>query len=170
MKNNNQERIYKMTSVVNVANRFIELSLNDNKPITNLKLQKLVYIAYAFMLKEVNRKLFYEDICAFEYGPVIPDLYNKLKVYGSNQISSQIFVDSNEQLPELNRIMVDIVYAVFKELSANELVYLTHMNNSAWKIVKDRCEGDLPLFCNISNEDILFSKEPAIDIINSKIG
>lgn len=163
MKNNN-ESIYKMTSVIDVANRFIELSLEDENKLTNLKLQKLVYIAYAFMLKNTNEKLFNEEICAFTYGPVVPDLYIKLKKYGKNEIINKL--ESLEELSLLNSKLIDFIFSAFKDSTPSELVLLTHMEGSAWKMINDRCGSNLSYLHPIEDKDIIFSNEPAVKLLN----
>ncbi|MGN8398370.1 Panacea domain-containing protein [Helicobacter pylori] len=56
---------------LDAAKILINLSLDNQKPITNLKLQKMLYIAQA----ESDSKLIKEDFQAWDYGPVIPDVY-----------------------------------------------------------------------------------------------
>tara|TARA_Y100000588_G_scaffold186901_1_gene201012 strand:- start:648 stop:1160 length:513 start_codon:yes stop_codon:yes gene_type:complete len=168
MNNNNQERIYKMTSVINVANRFIELSLNDNRPITNLKLQKLVYIAYAFMLKRTFQEMFNDDICAFRHGPVIPELYSKLKHYGSNNITALIDFGQKD-LPDLNDQVICLVDKIFEKTSANDLVTITHLSGSAWSNVVNNCNGKLDFLHPITKGDVLKSNEPAVQMIEEAL-
>lgn len=165
-----------MTSVITVANEFIKLGLENesDKTMTNLKIQKLVYIAYAFLLKRTNgsAKLFSEDICAFRHGPVIPDLYSSLKKYGANKVTEQIqFFDSYDESIDtsLNQALVKTVYLAFKDISAPDLVGLTHREGSAWRRVVDRCHGNISYFHEITDCDILDSKEPAVLILEKFI-
>ena len=73
-----------------VANYFIECSQRDDVVLTNLSMQKLLYFAYGWIMGYTEKKLFYDRIEAWHYGPVVPSLYHQLKQYGHHQISRKI--------------------------------------------------------------------------------
>jgi uncharacterized phage-associated protein len=75
-------------SVITIANKFIDLAKNEN--LTNMQLQKMVYIAHGFNLALRGTKLYYEDTRAWNFGPVVPELYEKLQIYGSNKVTDKI--------------------------------------------------------------------------------
>ena len=52
------------------------------KSMTNLKLQKMIYLVYAEYLEKTGKKLFKDDIIAFKYGPVVPSVYEYYKDNG----------------------------------------------------------------------------------------
>lgn len=56
---------------------------------SNLKLQKILYYIQAAFLVEKNKRCFNEAIIAWEFGPVIPYLYQKYKIYGRRGIPKQ---------------------------------------------------------------------------------
>ena len=66
-----------------VANWFIE---NLSK-ITPLKLQKLIYFAHGWHLAIRDQPLIDELVEAWEYGPVIPNVYHEFKVFGNQPIT-----------------------------------------------------------------------------------
>lgn len=49
---------------------------NGGEKLTNLKLQKLLYYQQGFHLAVFGIPLFNEDVEAWMYGPVVPDVYN----------------------------------------------------------------------------------------------
>jgi uncharacterized phage-associated protein len=116
-----------------VAKYFLLKAAQEGEPITQLKLQKLVYLAYVYALIH-GKKLFNEPIQAWANGPVVPSLYQILKKYGFNPIGEDFYkTDINELLKKLNGVQ-DILDEVFDEYapkSAFELVTLTH-NDGAW--------------------------------------
>jgi len=63
-------------------------SQSRGRPITHLKLQKLVYISYGVYLAMTrgNKRLFNERIEAWPFGPVIPELYHEFKRFGMSRI------------------------------------------------------------------------------------
>ncbi|MGL2448520.1 Panacea domain-containing protein [Helicobacter pylori] len=90
---------------LDAAKILINLSLDNQKPITNLKLQKMLYIAQA----ESDSKLIKikEDFQAWDYGPVIPDVYRNFCINGSTPITKREEIPNNidrEKEKELAKI------------------------------------------------------------------
>lgn len=75
-------------TALQVANKIIELGRTTRPPqyYTPMQLLKLVYIAHGWMLGICNTPLIKEQVQAWKYGPVIPELYQSVKNYGSNPI------------------------------------------------------------------------------------
>ena len=124
-----------------VANAFIELSLRDNIPVTNMKLQKLVYIAQGFSFALLEQPLFDEDIRALKWGPVIMSLYNRVKHYGSNPIDKKIGLPEGMAEIELNgessreSLIINFVWSRYKQYSAAQLSAITHKDGTPWSDV-----------------------------------
>lgn len=134
-------------------------------PLSHLKLQKLVYLAYKEYLIKCNKKLFDEKIVAYQYGPVVEEVYQKFKKYGPdiiNEDEETKYILKDIHLPQaLGRMMlakdsediIPILLRVIKEyedLSAGELVELTHKDKGPWKTVYKP-----QLNCIITDEIIL---------------
>lgn len=70
------------------VSRFIINYCNENGyEISNLKLQKLLYFIQAdYLSDELGEPCFYEDIQAWNFGPVVPEVYQAFKLYGSGHI------------------------------------------------------------------------------------
>ncbi|WP_240443530.1 Panacea domain-containing protein [Helicobacter pylori] len=71
---------------LDAAKILINLSLDNQKPITNLKLQKMLYI---IAQAESDSKLIKKDFQAWDYGPVIPDVYHNFCINGSTPITKR---------------------------------------------------------------------------------
>jgi uncharacterized phage-associated protein len=63
-----------------VADAILKIAKEQGKPLTPLKLMKLVYIAHGWHMAIENQDLFNNRIEAWKYGPVIPDLYQVTRV------------------------------------------------------------------------------------------
>jgi uncharacterized phage-associated protein len=120
----------------NVAKYFIYLAsknvVGDNEEregITNLKLQKILYFAQAYYLAKLDKPLFENPILAWEYGPVVSEVYRKYKSNGSNAIISEkdTRLISNEDKENLKKI-----WASFGGYSASRLVDISHAH-TPWK-------------------------------------
>jgi uncharacterized phage-associated protein len=75
-----------MSSIFDVANTFINIGVNAPEPITNMKLQKLLYYAQGWYLATTNNELFSEDFEHWTYGPVCPVIYQEFRCFGANPI------------------------------------------------------------------------------------
>ena len=125
--------------VIQVANTFLYSYFEADKEITNLKLQKLVYLAYAHYLTIKHKRLIKEHFEAWVYGPVVPELYESLKKYGAERIKHYINSDNNAVRPNLTLIeensvksFISFVYDAYDGYGARDLVLLTHAKGGAW--------------------------------------
>nr|VFK60484.1 MAG: Uncharacterized phage-associated protein [Candidatus Kentron sp. TUN]VFK69807.1 MAG: Uncharacterized phage-associated protein [Candidatus Kentron sp. TUN] len=132
-----------------VANFFLDKAEKENIPVTPMKLQKLVYIGYGWVLAVLDRKLFDEPIEAWMHGPVIPSLYHEFKRYGASSIldkSVKFDLDNIQNLkpstPRINKHdsknstkvvgVLDVVWDSYKLLSAWVLRNKTHEKGTPW--------------------------------------
>ena len=58
-----------------------------NHQTSKYKLQKLLYYTQGFHLAIYGVPLFEEKLIAWEHGPVVKEVYDKFKEFGSNAIS-----------------------------------------------------------------------------------
>lgn len=100
--------------------------------ISNLSIQKLLYIAHMFHLGETDTPLVPGNFEAWDYGPVHPDLYHELKMFGASPVKD-IFrntLDAPEKGSEV--AWLDEVVDKLAHLPAGRLVSMTHHKNGAW--------------------------------------
>lgn len=120
------------------------------KPMSHLKLQKIVYLVYAEYLVKYKKPLFNEKIVAYRYGPVIEELYQEFKEHGAEKIyepEKYSFNIKEAKIPPLFmkivmsehgiEILDTIVETVgnYGGKSASYLVSLTHSPDSPWSKV-----------------------------------
>lgn len=122
-----------MPTALAVANAFIQLAEQQASPISNMKLQKLVYFAQGFHVAFNNgRPLFNDEIQAWKYGPVIPNLYHKFKIYFAGPIpANHPFQTPNELTPD-EVSLVRWVYQNLGQHSATKLSDISHLTGSPW--------------------------------------
>ena len=114
-----------MTTAFEVA-KYIIKSL----PVDNLKLQKLLYYSQAVYLVLHNKEpLFMEEIEAWDYGPVVPPVYQKYKEYGFEEIPPS---DDESALDLEEMKAVDMTLACFGVLPGPALINQTHYEDP-WK-------------------------------------
>lgn len=97
-----------------------------NGTVSPMKLQKLLYYAYAWQLV-AGEKYFNAQFQAWPYGPVEPDVYHEYKNYGSKAIS----LDSKNHAT-INNAVLDFILDSYSVYSPIELSKTTHVEEP-WK-------------------------------------
>lgn len=117
-----------------IAKYLIDKAKSDGNYFTQMKILKMVYLANSAMLCNQNESLISDRIEAWQYGPVIPELYSAIRHYGRNPVidieSSDI--DENKELSQDEKKRVDDVYDKLKIYSAYKLSTYAHQKNSPW--------------------------------------
>lgn len=86
----------------------------DADPMTNLKLQKLLYYAQGCYLALHGKPLFDEEIEAWEHGPVVPGVYQEYKENRGNGIP----FDGDFEMELEDEAVLKEVYRIFGKYSA----------------------------------------------------
>lgn len=122
-----------------IANFFIRKSLKENKAITQIKLQKLLYFAHGFHLVLKGSPLVSEQIEAWNYGPVIPMIYHKFKKWKNLPIEDvNIYRASNAIIKQEDIDFLDLVWHKFSHFTASQLVDLSHEKNGPWHFAVEK--------------------------------
>jgi uncharacterized phage-associated protein len=107
--------------------------LSDWK-ITNLQLQKILYIAsMIYAGRSGHPKLIFDnDFEAWNYGPVHPVVYKYVSVFGSKPIKN-IFhsIDDFDKNSSESKMIINAVKKL-SNIPAFKLVEIVHDNKSAW--------------------------------------
>jgi uncharacterized phage-associated protein len=112
-----------MQSAHSVAKYILHFFQEAGDPISNLKLQKLLYYAQGWHLAVHKTPLFGERLEAWVHGPVQPGVYGHYKHFRWNPITDEI---APGQLTDGEKAVVDEVLAVFGTDSPYELERRTH--------------------------------------------
>lgn len=109
-----------MASAHDVAAYILE---HSDRPLTAMKLQKLLYYSHAWNLVWDEQPLFTERIEAWANGPVVPAIYQVHR--GQFQVGEWPLGNPNV-LNRDERETVDVVLDVYADLSAHDLSNMTH--------------------------------------------
>lgn len=128
-----------------VANYFLDRAEAERRPITQLKLLKLVYMAYGWHLALTGQRLFDERIQAWKHGPVIQTLYDEFKSFGKSAITRRshdfdldtldLYTPQIREDDEGTRLILDRVWEAYKAFDAWTLRQKTHEPDSPWSRV-----------------------------------
>lgn len=120
-----------MYNVLDIAKYIIFYCRRRGYLITNLKLQKLLYFIQAEFLVSIGVPCFNEEIEAWDFGPVVPEVYHEYKSFGN----SNIILPEDDELPfirETDRNRIKGMVDEGAQYSASDLVRITH-NQAPWK-------------------------------------
>lgn len=118
-----------------IGNRLIELAAAKGAHLTPMQVIKLAYIAHGWSLALLDRPLLKGRVEAWRYGPVIPDLYRRLNMYGRGPIQGQIkntIFERGEEIDEQSDRLLTQVYEKYGSLTGIQLSNLTHQLGSPW--------------------------------------
>lgn len=120
------------------------------------KLQKILYYSYSWTLALLNEtvdelsfRLFDDKFEAWVHGPLVPYIYHKYKDYGWDDIP-KINDYSGNDFPSDVLDVLEQVWAVYGEFSANELESITHKEDP-WIIARKGCSASSPSCSHISD-------------------
>lgn len=99
--------------------------------LTNLELQKMLYLAQMMFLGTRGERLFNSSFEAWDYGPVLPEVYRQVKAFGSQPIRN-IFFGIRDVRDEARGEMLDDAYDQLSKKTAGQLVNITHWSGGAW--------------------------------------
>ena len=130
-----------------VANYFIALAKDSNVSLSNMQLQKLVYIAFGYYAAILNEPLFEDEIQAWNYGPVIPNLYHLLKKYGAGEVTDFVDASTTITADDPASKIIEGVWNTYIKYDGIQLSKLTHEEGTPWSNVwnKDQRNATIPL-------------------------
>lgn len=112
--------------------------------ISNMSLQKLIFIANGAYLAKTGTPLINEPIEVWQYGPVVKNVYHEFKNYGNSDIKQIPLAHSlafDKSLDDTANEAIDFVLDIAKELNAIQLSNWSHHPDSPWSKAKDAKES-----------------------------
>lgn len=126
---------------ISVANYIINQTIEMDSPVSNLKLQKLLYYVQVASLVDNKIPMFDDEISAWKYGPVVETIYHIFKRFVDKPIDEAVdeaellFWDDSSKPIEIgvkDRNLIDKVITSYRNYSAISLVKKTHREDP-WK-------------------------------------
>lgn len=149
-------------TALQIAKYFVKKAkVEEDKKLTPLKLQKLLYYAQGWYLANFDKPLFDDKIQAWKYGPAVMNVYQYFKSYGSNSLSQ--YDNPMEEIPDIDdertKRFLDKVWTVYKKYYASDLVSATH-NEQPWVDTREdkKLSENSELIINIEKLKSYFKK------------
>lgn len=126
-----------------LAAHIINRSMDLGAPVTNLKLQKMLYVLEIKSLVHSGKSLIDESFEAQQYGPFLKNVYDKYSYFAACDIN--VRQEVKEKLPnnQKNAILNDI--DDMAHVSGWDLVVLSMQPNTPWaKVFKENETREIP--------------------------
>jgi uncharacterized phage-associated protein len=121
-----------MHSCTQVANRLLQLAHAAGVALTPMQLIKLVYMCHGWMLGLHGRPLIREQVQAWKFGPVIPELYRHLRQYGGRPVTRLLPSTEESEFSPLEANLIEQVFAQCGTYDGVQLSEMTHQIGSPW--------------------------------------
>ena len=116
-----------MLTAEQVAAHFLQRSAQRGRSLTQMQLHKLCYFAQAYSLAGRGRRLFADEIRAYEHGPFLESLRPRFGVYGDRPIA--LPAEGRETCgSDSEQAILDWVFHDYGALTAGELRDLSHQD------------------------------------------
>jgi uncharacterized phage-associated protein len=103
-----------------------------NWTVTNLSLQKILYLIHMIHVGRTGGQPLVKDMFeAWDYGPVVPELYHRVKIFGDRPIQDILFSAPIISTTDEGRVIDEGCDWLLSKKPA-ELVAMTHWKDGAW--------------------------------------
>jgi uncharacterized phage-associated protein len=126
-----------------IANWFVARAARDGKALSIMSLLKLIYFAHGWHLEMFKRPLVGNSIEAWQYGPVIPEVYHAFRMQGIT-VTGEVATPRVTISTEVENLLEQI-YEVYGRLSPFRLSELTHEEGGPWSIARQMGEWYPPI-------------------------
>lgn len=118
--------------------------------LSNLELQKIVYLANMIHLGHYGRPLVQGCFEAWDFGPVHPTLYRHVKRFGAGPVTA-ISCNAGPLQGESESSLLHEAVDILSKKTGGQLVSITHWSKGAW--ARNYSPGERNRI--ISNEDVV---------------
>ena len=115
-----------------IANWFVTRAQRDGKVLSIMSLLKLIYFAHGWNLEMRKAPLISNGIQAWQYGPVIPEVYRAFRSQGID-VRQPLASNAATVMPG-DEILLEQIYAIYGVMSPFQLSDLTHEDGGPWHI------------------------------------
>ncbi len=126
-----------MYLALEIAKYIIDKCTKDNCPISNLQLQKILYYIQREFLQQ-GEIAFPEEIEAWQFGPVVPEVYRQYCGFGALPIRMRYMV--RIELDDIR--MINPIIEKKRILNPWDMVSYTHSSGKAWDLIYRDGAGD----------------------------
>lgn len=137
-----------LMKALDIAGYLVELAnKTPEHDLTNLKIQKLLYYAQGRFLAATGSPLFDDKIEAWQYGPVVADVYHQFKKCGSFPVTEFDLedCDTSKISEPIKKHIEDLWEKIGMKYSGSFLVRKTHAPNTPWHKYYDSLKSGIEI-------------------------
>lgn len=133
--------MYDAYNVLELAKYIVTKCIKDHCPISNLQLQKILYFIQREFLQKKGRVAFYDEIQAWQFGPVVRNVYAYFCAFGGMPIEFPLeYIEPKfSWYNDDDKRLVDSIVEKCRALDPWALVNATHRKDGAWD--RTYCSG-----------------------------
>ncbi len=128
-----------------VARFVIDECIEEGNPVSNLKLQKILYFMWIDWFKARGEYLFDNKIEGWHFGPLVPDVYRRYRIFLADPIrdTEEHLITSRSDLRLLKKLV-----RKYNGMALGDLIQESRRDGSPW----DRAGRDREPFPEIAKE------------------
>lgn len=119
-------------SAFDVSCHIVGSSIDAGEPVSNLQLQKILYFVQVGYYAKRHEFLFEDDFEAWQYGPVVPEVYRLFSIWGGDKITRKPAM-SHRTLSESDKALIDPIICEKRNKAPWTLVAEAHAEGSPWR-------------------------------------
>ncbi|NKD44995.1 MULTISPECIES: Panacea domain-containing protein [Haematospirillum] len=100
--------------------------------VSNLRIQKIIYLASMAFMSRTGGPLVFEPFEAWDYGPVLPDLYSTLKMYGARPVRYGFYRTAPLEAETREGRELEQACAFLLKQPPSRLIDFTQREDGAW--------------------------------------
>jgi len=127
-----------MYKAIDIAKYTVTYCNKKEKAISNLKLQKIMYYLWIDYYKKLKKSLFDDEICAWQLGPVVPNVYYEFCSFAGIPILREYDIDN---ISCEDRDIINDIIEKYIDQSPSSLVSKTHESGKPWDKIYKGGEG-----------------------------
>lgn len=125
-----------MYSAMQIAKYTINKCTTEKHPISNLQLQKILYYIQRELLQS-GMNGFDDDIQAWQFGPVVPEVYRQYCGFGAIPIRMKYSIEITPTYASI----IDPIIEQKRRLNPWDMVTDTHQEGKAWSLTYQEGSG-----------------------------
>ena len=134
-------------SAIFLSGEILKRAKERDIQISNMSLQKLLFIANGAYLAKTGTPLVKESVEAWKHGPVIKSVYHEFKGYGNSEIKQLPLLYSLTPPKTLDNVAeqaIEFALKIGQQLNAIQLSNWTHLPDSPWSKARNENKEVIP--------------------------
>lgn len=119
-------------TALDIARYIVDRCDEKDVPVTNLKLQKVLYFVLGEYYRATQEWLFDDAVLAWRFGPVVRSVYDEYSIFGASSVFN---FGEGKQIHESIRAKIDKTIDKRRSQSAGALVDEVHREGGAWATI-----------------------------------